>query len=51
MGIRKNFLSMALIETLTSNQKFDGSRVCGAINFNYCDIDETIKKIGTSFKK
>ena len=51
MGIRKNFLSIALIETLTSNQKYDGSKVCRAINFNYSDIDETIKRIGTSFRK
>ena len=50
-GIRKNFLSLALIETLTSDQKYDGSKVCEAINFNYGDIDETIKRIGTSFRR
>jgi len=51
MGIRKNFLSIALIETLTSNQKYDGSKVCEAINFHYGNIDETIKRIGTSFRR
>ena len=51
MGIRKNFLSLALIKTLTSDQKYDGSKVCEAINFNYSDIDETIKRIGTSFRR
>ena len=49
MGIRKKFLSIALIETLTSNQNYDGSKICGAINFHYSNIDETIKRIGTSF--
>ena len=49
IGIRKNFLSIALIETLTSNQKYKGSKICGAINFHYSNIDETIKRIGTSF--
>ena len=51
MGIRKNFLSLALIKTLTSDQKYDGSKVCAAIDFHYSDIDETIKRIGTSFRK
>ena len=51
IGIRKNFLSIALIETLTSNQKYKGSKICGAINFHYGDIDETIKRIGTSFRR
>ena len=49
MGIRKKILSIALIETLTSNQNYDGSKICGAINFHYSNIDETIKRIGTSF--
>ena len=51
MGIRKNFLSLALIKTLTNDQKYDGSKVCEAIDFHYSDIDETIKRIGTSFRK
>ena len=51
IGLRKNFLNLALIETLTSDQKYDGSKVCEAINFNYSDIDETIKRIGTSFRR
>ncbi|MBT7653902.1 MAG: NAD-dependent epimerase/dehydratase family protein [Flavobacteriaceae bacterium] len=51
IGIRKNFLSIALIETLTSNQKYEGSKICGAINFHYTNIDETIKRIGTSYKR
>ena len=51
MGVRKNFLSIALIETLTSNQKYEGSKVCEAINFHYGNIDETIKRIGTSFRR
>ena len=51
IGIRKNFLSIALIEILTSNQKYEGSKICGAINFHYTNIDETIKRIGTSYKR
>ena len=51
IGIRKNFLSIALIEILTSNQKYEGSKICGAINFHYDNIDETIKRIGTSYRR
>jgi nucleoside-diphosphate-sugar epimerase len=51
IGIRKNFLSIALIEILTSNQKYKGSKICGAINFHYTNIDETIKRIGTSYRR
>ena len=51
IGIRKNFLSIALIEILTSNQKYEGSKICGAINFHYTNIDETIKRIGTSYRR
>lgn len=51
IGIRKNFLSIALIEILTSNQKYEGSKICGEINFHYTNIDETIKRIGTSYRR
>ena len=51
IGIRKNFLSIALIEILTSNQKYEGSKICRAINFHYTNIDETIKRIGTSYRR
>ena len=51
IGIKNNFLSIALIEILTSNQKYEGSKICGAINFHYTNIDETIKRIGTSYRR
>ncbi|MFQ3341883.1 MAG: dihydroflavonol-4-reductase [Flavobacteriaceae bacterium] len=49
VGVRKKKISIAFIETLTSNQKYDGSKICSVINFHYSDIDETIEKIGASY--
>lgn len=44
MRLKKSFLSLALIDTLCSQQEYDGSKIEKEIDFNYNSIDNTLKR-------
>ncbi len=45
LGLKKRYLSIALIDSLCNNQKYDGSKILSKINFTYSKIDEVISQI------
>jgi nucleoside-diphosphate-sugar epimerase len=47
--LKKNFLSIPLIESLCSLQYYDGSKINSYMNFSYCDFDKTLKKISANY--
>ncbi len=47
--LKKNFLSLSLIETLYNDQEYDGSKITSALSFKYTDTDTIIKKIAAYY--
>ncbi len=45
LGLRKRYLSFALIDSLCNDQKYDGSRILNKINFKYRKTDNIINQI------
>ena len=45
LGLRKRYLSFALIDSLCNDQKYDGSRILNKINFTYRKTDNIINQI------
>ena len=44
-GLRKSYLSFALIDSICNDQKYDGSKILNKINFNYRKTDVIINQI------
>lgn len=49
LGLRKNFLSLSLIETLCGDQEYDGSKITKKIKFQYSDTYKTITEISKNY--
>ncbi|MEK9614200.1 MAG: NAD-dependent epimerase/dehydratase family protein [Flavobacteriaceae bacterium] len=49
-GLRKNFISIPLIESLCNTQKYEGSKITEYLDFQYSKLDDVLKKIGQDYK-
>ena len=47
--LRKNFLSLSLVEALCNDQEYDGSKITSSLSFKYSDTDSVIKKIAAYY--
>jgi hypothetical protein len=47
--LRKNFLSLSLVEALCNDQEYDGSKITSYLSFKYSDTDAVIKKIAAYY--
>ncbi|MDA8948117.1 NAD-dependent epimerase/dehydratase family protein [Flavobacteriaceae bacterium] len=50
IGLKKSFLNRATIESLCSQQQYDGSKIMRTLDFTYQDSKLTFKKISENFK-
>lgn len=50
IGLKKSFFNRATIESLCSQQQYDGSKIEREIDFTYQDSELTLKKISQDFK-
>ncbi len=47
--LKKNLLSIPVIESLCSLRYYDGSKINSYMSFSYCNIDNTLKKISDNY--
>lgn len=47
--LRKNFLSISLVEALCNDQEYDGSKISTSLSFKYSSTDAVIKKIAAYY--
>ena len=45
LGLKKNYLSLSLIDSLCGEQRYDGTKISKQISFTYSDTDEAIVNI------
>ena len=50
LGLKKSFLNRATIDSLCSQQRYDGSKIERVLNFTYQDVCSTFSKINQDFK-
>lgn len=49
LGLKKNYLSLSLIDSLCGEQEYDGTKITKQVPFKYSDTNEAIVKIAEHY--